>query len=210
MSRKFDYSALLGEGNPLLRYPNLMEAAIDEFSMKKFDEASLNDILKNAGMSKGSLYHNFGDKFGLYLALMDMLIKKKLSFFYPAMRQKIDISRDFFGSLKEIIKNTTDFMLAEERMHHLMNRVLEESEEFRNRLYNYFPFVYTQSFIAYIREAVKTGQIDSRYPPELVANILEILFSNIHKLVSTKDPDEIIKTINMVVDILQYGIASKQ
>ena len=88
MRRNFDYHSLMGDGNPLLRYPQLQEAAIDEFSMKKFEEASLNDILKNSGMSKGSLYHHFGDKFGLYLAMVDIIVKKKLSYFYPAMRRK--------------------------------------------------------------------------------------------------------------------------
>ena len=76
MRKRFDYTALMGEGNPLLRYPRLLEAAIDEFSKKKFEEASLNDILKNSGISKGSLYHHFGGKFGLYLAMMDIIVKR--------------------------------------------------------------------------------------------------------------------------------------
>lgn len=59
MRRNFDYNVLIGEDNPLLRYPQLQEAAINEFSMKKYEDASLNDILKNAGMSKGSFYHHF-------------------------------------------------------------------------------------------------------------------------------------------------------
>jgi hypothetical protein len=58
--KNFDYRLLLGENNPLLRFPKLQEAAINEFSLNKFEDASLNDILKNADMSKGSLYHHFG------------------------------------------------------------------------------------------------------------------------------------------------------
>lgn len=69
--REFNYRALIGEDNPLLRYPELREAAIDEFSQRRYGDASLNDILKKAGMSKGSFYHHFGDKFGLYVAMMD-------------------------------------------------------------------------------------------------------------------------------------------
>jgi AcrR family transcriptional regulator len=116
MRKNFDYHALLGGGNPLLRYPRLLEAAINEFAMKKYEDASLNDILKSSGMSKGSLYHHFGDKFGLYLAMMDIIVKKKLSFFYPVMRQKVESNADFFSSLKEILKGYMDFMLADERL----------------------------------------------------------------------------------------------
>lgn len=209
MGRNFDYHSLIGDNNPILRYPQLQEAAIDEFSMKKYEDASLNDILKNAGMSKGSLYHHFGDKFGLYLAMMDIIVKKKLSYFYPLMHQ-INNTSDFYTSLKVIMKSTMDFMLADERMHHLLNRVMEESEEFRNRLYDFFPYdMYARQFSDYICHAVKSGQIDSRYPPELVAKIIEIMFSNLHKLISVGDPDELINIANQVVDIIQYGISGK-
>ena len=118
----------MGEGNPLLRYPQLRDAAIDEFSSKKYEDASLNDILKKSGMSKGSLYHHFGDKFGLYLSMIDVIVKKKLSYFYPAMRQKADGNSDFFSSLKEIMRGTMEFMLEDKRLHHLFNRIMEESD----------------------------------------------------------------------------------
>ncbi len=208
MKRNPDYSALLGEGNPLLNYPRLYEAAINEFSMKKFEDASLNDILKNAGMSKGSFYHHFGDKFGLYLAMMDIIVKKKLSYFYPLMGQKAGES-DFFASLKEIMKSTMDFMLADERLHHIFNRIMEESVEFRERLYSFFPFDYSRSFEDYIIEAVKSGRIESPYPPELVASVVEIMFTNLYKLVSGKKPDELLITASQVVDIIRYGISGK-
>ncbi len=192
-----------------MRYPRLLEAAIDEFSMKKYEDASLNDILKNSGMSKGSLYHHFGDKFGLYLAMMDIIVKKKLSYFYPVLGQKADSDGDFFSSLKKIMKGTMDFMLADERLHHLFNRVMEESDEFRSRLYDFFPYDYNRYFYDYICQAVKSGQIDSRYPPEFVARIIEIMFSNLHKLISAGDPDELINTVNNVIDVIQHGISGK-
>lgn len=209
MRKKFDYNALIGEGNPLLRYPQLRDAAIDEFSSKKYEDASLNDILKKSGMSKGSLYHHFGDKFGLYLSMIDVIVKKKLSYFYPAMRQKADGNSDFFSSLKEIMRGTMEFMLEDKRLHHLFNRIMEESDEFKNRLYSFFPYDYNRYFSDYIYKAVKSGQIDSRYPPEFVTTVIEIMFSNLHKLISSRDPDGLIDTANQVVDMIQHGISSK-
>ena len=177
--------------------------------MNKFEDASLNDILKNADMSKGSLYHHFGDKFGLYLAVMDIIVRKKLSYFYPVLREKTNDSNDFFGSLKDIMKGTMDFMLEDKRLQRLFDRVMEESVDFRNRLYEFFPYDYSRHFSENIIRAVESGQIDSRYPPDLVAKYIEVLFSNLHKMISKGDPDELIHTVNQVIDIIQYGIAKK-
>ena len=125
-----------------MRYPRLLEAAIDEFAMRRYEDASLNDILKKSGMSKGSLYHHFGDKFGLYLAMMDIIVQKKISYFYPLMSEKLDTG-DFFGTLKQVMKATLEFMLADERMHHLSVRVMEENLEFRQQVFDFFVHDYS-------------------------------------------------------------------
>lgn len=50
------------------------------------------------------------------------------------------------------MKSTLDFMLADERMHHFLNRIMEESAEFRNRLYDFSHMTITgPSMNIYIR-----------------------------------------------------------
>ena len=209
MSRKFDYQSLLGEGNPLLRYPQLLNAAIDEFSKKKFDDASLNDILKSSGMSKGSLYHHFGDKFGLYLALIDINLKKKLSYFMPLMQQ-MSSSGDFFGTMRLIIRGTIDFMMADDRMYHLSNRFLEVSPETRSKILTFFPYDYSKGFRPLIVSAIESGQIDNRYTPDFIVKILELFFTNTHKFLSPGDTTtEAEKIIDQMIEIIQYGILFK-
>lgn len=204
--REFNYQALIGEGNPLLRYPELKEAAVDEFALKRYEDASLNDILRKAGMSKGSFYHHFGDKFGLYLAMIDIIAQKKLSFFYPLMERQLD-TNDFFGTLKALMRTTAEFMLVDERLHHLSNRLMEESDDFRSRLYSFFGVDYYQAFNAWVYQAVQSGQVNSRFPPEFVVRIVEIMFANIHKLISNGEPEHLLQTAYQVVDLIQYGIS---
>jgi len=206
--RTFNYRALIGADNPLLRFPDLKEAAIDEFSMKRYEDASLNDILKKAGMSKGSFYHHFGDKFGLYVAMIDIITQKKLSFFYPLMEQNLD-TRDFFGTLKALIKATTEFMLSDARMHFLSNRLMDETDAFRSRLFGLFGVDYYQSFNIWVYQAAQSGQIDSRYPPEFVVKLIEIMFANIHKLGTVGDPDHLLNTAFQVIDVIQHGISGR-
>lgn len=51
------------------RKDKLFEVSLDEFIQKGYDKASLNNILKEAGISKGSFYYHFNNKKELYLHL---------------------------------------------------------------------------------------------------------------------------------------------
>lgn len=210
MKKNFDYQGLIGEGNPLLRYPQLLEAAIDEFSKTKFEEASLNDILKNANMSKGSLYHNFGDKFGLYLALIDIILKKKKSFFIPLLMKKQD-SGDFFGTIKDLVRGTMEFMFYDERLYHMSNNYMVDNVEIKQQINQFFPTDYNGWFFVLVNSAIQSGQIDSRFSPDFIVKILEVCFSNIHKI-TTQDRtvEGVIGAVEQMIEMMQFGFASKK
>jgi AcrR family transcriptional regulator len=50
---------------------HLLDAARDVFSAAGFTDAAIADVVARAGASVGSLYHHFGGKADLYLALFD-------------------------------------------------------------------------------------------------------------------------------------------
>lgn len=54
---------------------NIINSAMKEFSKQSFQSASTNTIVKEAGISKGSLYHYFGTKEKLYEYLEYFAIK---------------------------------------------------------------------------------------------------------------------------------------
>jgi AcrR family transcriptional regulator len=51
----------------------IINAASKEFAQKGYDNASTNEIVKEAGISKGLLFHYFNNKKGLYLFIFDYL-----------------------------------------------------------------------------------------------------------------------------------------
>ena len=52
----------------------IINAAINEFTKKGYRNASTNEIVKEAGISKGLIFHYFKNKKQLYLFLYDYLI----------------------------------------------------------------------------------------------------------------------------------------
>ncbi|WP_248306839.1 TetR/AcrR family transcriptional regulator [Bosea sp. AAP35] len=51
----------------------LIEAARKAFAAKGYAGASMDDLTAEAGLTRGALYHNFGDKKGLLQAVIDQL-----------------------------------------------------------------------------------------------------------------------------------------
>lgn len=51
----------------------LINAARAIFAQEGFREASMDKITANAGLTRGALYHNFGDKKGLFSAVVEQL-----------------------------------------------------------------------------------------------------------------------------------------
>ncbi|MGF9905886.1 TetR/AcrR family transcriptional regulator [Brevibacillus porteri] len=72
----------------------LLEAALVEFSAKGYERGSTNQIVQNAGVSKGMLFHFFGNKKGLFLAIVDACIERFFAYIQTRMEA---VPQDFFA-----------------------------------------------------------------------------------------------------------------
>lgn len=78
----------------------IVNAAIKEFAQKGYDVASTNQIVKEAGISKGLLFHYFQNKKQLYFFLFDYCYEIIVEEFY----KKIDLTEtDFFKRIREAV-----------------------------------------------------------------------------------------------------------
>lgn len=85
----------------------IINAALREFTVMGFDQASTNRIVKNAEIGKGMLFYYFTSKKDLYLYLIDYCIKMIESKYFAL----IDTSeRDLIERLKKISNVKMDFM----------------------------------------------------------------------------------------------------
>jgi Transcriptional regulator len=62
------------------RKDELIKAALDEFIQTDYEKASLNNIIKNAQISKGTFYYHFENKEALYLYLLENSANVKWTF----------------------------------------------------------------------------------------------------------------------------------
>jgi len=77
----------------------IINAALEEFSKNSFEKASTNNIVKNAGISKGLLFHYFDNKKNLHEFLENYVIRTVIS----TLQNELDWNEsDFFNRIKQV------------------------------------------------------------------------------------------------------------
>lgn len=112
----------------------ILNAAMEEFAQKGYKNASTNEMVKKANISKGLLFHYFGDKKGLFMFLYDYAWGILINDFYS----KVNLNEtNLFKRLKQIFlyeieviqrhPDLYDFVLASN---------VDDSAEIKNELEN--------------------------------------------------------------------------
>jgi AcrR family transcriptional regulator len=102
---------------PAAARDKLLELALNEFAERGFDEASLNEILARAGLSKGAYYYYFDDKEDLFATAIDRVVDSMLSRlplpafeelthedFWPTVESSLERWLEMFDSLKTLFR----------------------------------------------------------------------------------------------------------
>ncbi|MCM3567098.1 TetR/AcrR family transcriptional regulator [Neobacillus mesonae] len=79
----------------------IINAAMKEYAEKGYEKASTNEMVKEAGISKGLLFHYFGSKKQLFLFLFDYCYELAAEQFF----QKINLDEpDFFTRIRQAMQ----------------------------------------------------------------------------------------------------------
>ena len=180
----------------------LLDASFKEFSLNNFNDASINRIIKEAGISRGSFYMYFEDKKDLYFYLLEQ---------YGEILSN--------NMKKDLIKNKGDLFKM------FQDNIEESYNSFKNNNINFFKK--SLENVTIMEESKRTfGFRDKRLLQELIPNInlellndkakrhIEVIFAiNMHLLMVTlfkllKEDSldkKILKDYYEQLDILKYG-----
>lgn len=118
----------------------ILRAAVDEFSRVPFDKVSINQIIKNAEISRGSFYTYFEDK-------MDVL----RYIFQDTKRQYQDFCR------KSLVDNDGDFWkMVEDVFHQVIYK--EYTNQLARLFQNVLSYAEAEKFVKILRESGGDGK----------------------------------------------------
>ncbi|MED3561060.1 TetR/AcrR family transcriptional regulator [Bacillus xiapuensis] len=110
----------------------IINAAIKKFAQKGYDNASTNEIVKEAGISKGLLFHYFGNKKNMYLFLFDHFYEIIVDEFY----KKINLEeRDIFKRVRQAVTVKMELLNKYPDLFNFLSAaVMEDSKEVKLEL----------------------------------------------------------------------------
>lgn len=200
---------LAGERDPERTRAAILEAATAEFTSKGLNGARVDHIARRSGANKRMIYYYFGDKEGLYLAVLEEI--------YAAIRHA-EISlhlddRDPVDGMSELIRFTWNYfiqhpeflsLLGTENLHQA--RFLKQSDKIRD-LHSPLVGMITSLLARGVKQGVFKRNVDAVQLYISIASLGFFYMSNKHTLstIFGRDlttPDELTTRGNHIVDVV--------
>ncbi|MEM1324345.1 MAG: TetR/AcrR family transcriptional regulator [Bacteroidota bacterium] len=138
-----------------------IEVALQEFAHHNFDAASVNRIVRELGIARGSVYQYFKDKLGLWQYLYEYAQQQKLTFVKAINRADFD---DFWMYYRQLYKHGISFQVEQPLCYALLHRIayLERSPSVLDRTQSW-----QQQAKAALAELVKAEQQSGHISSEI-------------------------------------------
>lgn len=193
----------------------VVNAAIDEFVNYGFEAASINRIVANSSISKGSFYQYFEDKLDVFKHLLDVLAEEKKVFFRD--RHPPSQGLDIFGYFRWMIKTGMEFNSTNPVLVKAVSRVLLSEGMYYGQLFSDIRKKAMDALREMIRSAKNNGEIDANVDEDLAVTVMDtwsnVISNNIlnegaqkKDLVKYVKSAKVQKYIDDMLSVMEHGL----
>lgn len=156
--------------HPEVRRAEILDCAQALFLARGYDQASLNDVIAEAGLSKGAFYHYFSSKEDLLEALADRLARAALAAVQDVLDQPaLDALTRLNALMARLRQNKMENAAAEWALFETLFR--PENQVLFHRINVAAGALFQPLLTAIIAQGVKEGTFDT-FDPEGVADMI--------------------------------------
>jgi len=180
------------------RKSELLDSALDEFTRNNYESASLNTIIKNAGVSKGSFYYHFGNKENLYIYLLEHAFKQKWEFIRERNRQEPDLltGKDFFEKIRIQARFGAEFARAFPQYHRLAVMFSnEKGKEIHATGLKALKSGSESIMHEMIHSAVAEGSLRADFPEDFILKVLDFLLTHFDQIFDAPEDRQLEKML---------------
>ena len=185
----------------------LLDAALAEFNAYGYEQASINRILDKAGMSKGQFYYHFKNKEGLYFALIELGIEKKLDYF-ASLNLLANAPTDIFSLFKMQIQYGLAFATKYPAIYQLSQAFLrEKGNPIYEKVLARYDFQENEVMGQLIEAAYARGEFREDFPLAFVKQMIGYLFNQAADFADLDNPAEMEQNLKYLIDFMKNGLA---
>lgn len=198
---------------PRIDENKVIEAALEEFTTYSYEEASLNRIIKCAGISKGSFYYRYETKYDIYRHLLKEGMKLKWAFIRKEMARSPQPGKhdDIYAIFLYQAEIGVRFAKSNPRYHKLAKMFSsEKGSEVYSKLIREFGSNDESQFEKMIDDAYERGDFSERFPRDFVQKVFAFLFQNFDDIFDSDRTGDLESTLNDMqsfVSFLKHGLA---
>lgn len=175
----------------------IFDAAVQEFSERRFSDASINQIVKNAGIPKGSFYQYFADKEDIYLYMVEEMARDIHEIIEP-----FDLNASFFENVIQRAEGTIIVGKTRPEYSKIGALTVIDNSEFILQLLR----ASNEKYIEIIERDKQRGFIKAEIDSEVVIKMIYIFIFNEY-LYSGSDETRYLQKVKSAVEIIKQGIA---
>ncbi len=177
----------------------IFNAAVKEFAARRFNEASINKIIKEAKIPWGSFYQYFDDKEDLYRYVYTEILRKKRDIVYN--REIIDLNSNVFDICIQSVKASYEWGKANPEYNNLGLLVDIDFSDVAIELRT----MANESLKKLIERDKQRGLIRTETDTDLVVEIIATLIVKEY-FKTGYNKDLYLKKVNEIINIIKEGI----
>ena len=194
---------------PFAHSQALFDAAIAEFISQGYEQASINTILKAAGMSKGQFYYHFQSKEGLYFAIIEVLIARKGEFMASVMQPE-DFQKDLFTILQTQIRHGLAFASSYPAIHQFAESFIRErGKPIYEKALTKFNFQGNEGIGALIEHSYAKRELRSDLPLPFIKSIITFLFTHAIEAAGLQEAESVDEQMNHLIAVMRSGVEKR-
>lgn len=158
--------------------------ALKEFADNNYDSASINKIIKELNISRGSVYQYFTDKIDLWLYLKEYSEQQKMKHIQTVERNRY---HDFWSYFEDLFIKGINFDVEQPLCSRFLYRIgyKESSKEVADYIHNW-KIKAKEIFTVWVENEKSNGSIKKTVNTEIAVQFILSISSSIGELVQTK------------------------
>lgn len=191
---------------PEAKRNRILTATMRTINDKGYDKTTVSDIVKAAGIPRGSFYQYFNDKLDAFMYLLEWVQTQKMAYMQPVLKRLE--TEPFIELYEDLVDAGVQFARVNNEAYQLGYQLYRSSDSTVQQLTRRFETYGVELYASFIRTDQKNGYLKADVDSELVGKMLyNFNVKELFNLVYGGGSDaEIRHTAQAVMHIIKYGI----